>query len=256
MSKLKNLAGQLAEKRTKAARSASSPGRWYNFRAVQDTDVTQVYIYDMIGEDPWSGGGINPSDFIGELNRVRTGSIELHISSEGGDVFDGIAIYEGLKQHPATVNVIIDSLAASAASFIAMAGDSVKMARNARLMVHDAAMGGAYGAGTAADMREFAQSVVEMADLLDDISLNIADIYAQRAGGTAEEWREKMQAGTDNSGTWYSATAAKEAGLIDGILGQEEDNPPNSPASPAEADPTVENADYAALMAAIEGAFR
>jgi ATP-dependent protease ClpP protease subunit len=250
LTQLHNLAGALQEKRQKARPNASGRA-WFDIRNAATEDTTAVYIFDMIGDDGW-GGGVNARDFSEALGRVRTGRIELHISSEGGDVFDGIAIYESLKQHPAYVDVVVDSLAASAASFVAMAGDRVRMTRNARMMLHDAAMGGAFGAGTAEDMRVFAQAVIEMAALLDDLSLNIADIYAQRAGGTAEEWRARMQAGTDNSGTWYSAQAAKEAGLIDGIMGEETEAAPAA----KEAVPAAENAlDMGALMAAIEGAW-
>lgn len=244
--KLHNLAGSLREKREQAKPSGH---RWFDIRNASE-GTTAVYIYDMIGEDGW-GGGLAARDFVNELSRVRTPAIEVHIASEGGDVFDGIAIYEALKQHPAKVDVIIDSLAASAASFIAMAGDTVKMTRRARMMLHDAAIGGAFGAGTALDMREFAQAVTEMADLLDDLSLNIAGIYADRAGGTPEQWRARMQAGTDNSGTWFSAEAAKEAGLIDGIVGEED-----VPALAAESTTIVEDSvNLDALRAAIEGAF-
>lgn len=247
MAKLMNQAAALRE-RTEKARPRASGRRWYDIRNAA-ADTTAVYIYDLIGDDGW-GGGISAADFVNELRGVRSPNIELHISSEGGQVWDGLAIYEAIKQHPAYVRGKIDSLAASAAGFIAMACDDLEMARNARFMVHDAAMGGAYAAGTAADMRDFAAGVVEMADLLDDMSLNIADIYAQRAGGTAEQWRARMQAGAGNSGTWYSAPAALEARLIDRISGQTTED------APAPADHKAQDAlDFEALRAAIEGVF-
>src|SRR5690606_8034659 len=103
-------------------------------------------------------------------------------------------------QHQAHVTVIVDSLAASIASVIAMAGDRVVMAKNATMMIHD---GHGLSIGNAADMRE-------MADLLDKVSDNIASVYAERAGGDVAEWRERMRAET-----WYSADEAVSAGLAD-----------------------------------------
>lgn len=234
LTKLRNLAGSLR------AKQPETKPRWYDIRN-SGSETTAVYIYDIIGEDPWTGAGVGASAFVTDLARITSPTIELHINSEGGEVFDGLAIYESLKQHSARVVVHIDSLAASAASFIAMAGDEIKMARNARIMIHDAAMGGAWASGNAADMREFSAKVLEMADLLDDMSLNIADIYSQRAGGSPADWRALMQAET-----WFDSTSAITAGLADSVIG--EDVPTK--------EETVEDAiDLDALRAAIEGAF-
>ncbi len=120
----------------------------------------------------------------------------------GGETFDGVAIYKTLRQHAATVHVVIDSLAASAASFIAMAGDSITISQNGMMMVHDA-WGMAVGN---------AEAHAEMSDLLSKVSDNVASIYAQRTGGTTEEWRETMR-----SDTWYTAEEAVAAGLADRI---------------------------------------
>lgn len=243
--KLHNLAGALKEK-TGAHKPKAQRPRWYDIKNASGTTAI-VYLYDMIGED-WYGDGISAKSFVDEISTVTAPVIELHINSEGGEVFDGLAIYQSLKQHPATVNVVIDSLAASAASFVAMAGDDVRIARNARVMIHDAAVGGAYGAGNAKDLREFAGEVVKMADLLDDMSANIADIYAQRAGGTVQSWRDLMLAET-----WFSAQAAVDAGLADGILGAD---PITTTATPAEDDTTAEAAlDNSALLAILKGAW-
>jgi ATP-dependent protease ClpP protease subunit len=102
-----NLAGQLRERQA-AAKPRASGKRWYDIRNAAAPDTTAVYLYDMIGDDGW-GGGISAGDFVNELQGIGTGAIELHISCEGGAVWDGLAIYESLKQHPATVNVKIDS---------------------------------------------------------------------------------------------------------------------------------------------------
>lgn len=161
----------------------------------QAATVAEVYIYDEIGM--W---GQSASDFIAELSQVSAGSIDLHLNSPGGEVFDGIAIYNALKSHPANVTVYVDSLAASIASVIAQAGDHIVMRQGAQMMIHDAA---GLCFGNADDMRG-------MADLLDRQSDNIAGFYAGRAGGTAKQWRTKMAAET-----WYTAEEAVAAGLAD-----------------------------------------
>ena len=180
------------------ARLRQGRNDWYRIENKADGPAS-VYIYDEIGYF-----GVTAKDFVNDLNGITASEIDLHLNSPGGDVFDGIAIYESLKSHSAKINVVVDSLAASAASFIAMAGDTVTMARNAQMMIHDA-MG--LCVGNAADMEE-------MIGLLNKCSDNIADIYAQRAGGTADSWREKMKAET-----WYSAQEAVDAGLADSVKG-------------------------------------
>ena len=164
-----------------------------------DESVADVYIYDEIGYF-----GVTAADFVGAILDIDAETIALHLNTPGGDVFDGIAIYNALRQHPANIEVTVDALAASAGSFIAMAGDKVVMTKNASLMIHDAH---GLAIGNAVDMRE-------LADLLDRQSDNIASIYAERAGGSIEEWRAAMQAET-----WYSADEAVKAGLADEVQG-------------------------------------
>jgi ATP-dependent Clp endopeptidase proteolytic subunit ClpP len=180
--------------------SQAKVGHWYEIKNIA-ADVAEVAIYDEIGY--W---GVTASEFVKDIQSVQAKSITLHINSPGGDVFDGIAILNSLRQHPATVNVVIDGLAASAASFIAMAGDTVEIAPNAMVMIHEAS---GLVIGNAEDM-------VEMAALLDKTSANIANVYAQRAGGDTEDWRTAMRAET-----WYSDQEAVDAGLVDSILGSD-----------------------------------
>jgi ATP-dependent protease ClpP protease subunit len=177
---------------------ARANARWYRIANKAD-DITLVDIYDEIG---WFG--ISAQDFVKDLRAITTPKIELHISSPGGDVFDAIAIYNGLRQHDAQVHVVIDSLAASAASFIAMAGDKITATANSMMMIHDAL---GLVIGNAADMRE-------MAGLLDKHSDNIASIYAARAGGDTAAWRAKM-----SEEIWYNAEEAYKAGLVDEVEG-------------------------------------
>jgi len=196
-----------------------------------ETDTTRIDLMDEIGY--W---GTTAQTFVDELLAIDSSVIELHVNSPGGDVFDGLAIMNALADHPATVNVVVDGMAASAASYIAMAGDSVKMNRGSQLMIHDAL---GFCVGNAADMEE-------MKALLDRISDTIAGIYADRAGGKADDWRELMRAET-----WYSATEAVDAGLADEAVSgpkntpdpDEEDDPADpteDPEEPAEDDPPAD----------------
>ncbi|MGW4525177.1 head maturation protease, ClpP-related [Amycolatopsis sp. NPDC004378] len=186
----------------RAARAAGAaprqqPTNWYRMvtNLVDQPDTAAIYIYEEIGY--W---GVTAQDFVRDLMGLRVSNVIVHINSPGGDVFDGLAIFHALRDHPATIEVRIDGLAASAASFIAMAGDTVVCQRNAQMMIHDAS---GICIGNAADMQE-------MVDLLNRCSDNIADIYAARAGGTVAQWRALMQAET-----WYSGTEAVAAGLAD-----------------------------------------
>ncbi len=178
---------------TNLVRSTQGRTGWY--KLTNQAGVAEVMIYDSIGYY-----GITASDFVSELKGLDVAEIAVHINSPGGEVFDGIAIHNALRSHPANVRVNIDSLAASIASVIAMAGDEIIMERNAQMMIHDG-----YGAigGNAADLRE-------MADLLDKTSDTIAGIYAERTGKDASYWRGLMKAET-----WYTAEEAVAAGLAD-----------------------------------------
>ena len=156
----------------------------------------KINIYDAIGG--W--WGTNASDFVAELDGLDVDELEVHVNSPGGAVWDGIAIMNSLKKHRARVTVIVDGLAASAASIVAMAGDEVVMAEGSQMMVHQAS-GGAWG--NADFMRD-------TAGILDKIDQNLAGIYARRAGGSRESWLDVMRAET-----WYNADEAVAAGLAD-----------------------------------------
>lgn len=178
--------------------------KWYTIVRNQ-AGPTQISIYDEIGFY-----GVPAAAFLDELSQVA-GDIELHLHSPGGDIYEGLAIYNGLLQarKRGNVQVVIDGLAASAASFIAMAASRgmLEISPHARMMIHD---GFCMAIGNAADMRE-------LADQLDAESDNIAGIYADRTGKPAAYWREKMAAET-----WYTDQQAVAEGLADRIHGQEE----------------------------------
>lgn len=181
---------------------------WYRIENSASSDTTEIYIYDEIGYF-----GVTASDFVRDLQNVRTQNIDLHLNTPGGDVFDGVAIYNALLSHKAKVTTYVDSLAASAGSFIAMAGDQRIIARTGQMMIHDAH---GLAVGNATDMRE-------LAELLDKNSDNIAGIYAERAGGTITAWRKAMK-----NETWYSAQEALKANLATEIMQTNGNNTDNS----------------------------
>ncbi|NKS97489.1 head maturation protease, ClpP-related [Prescottella equi] len=174
---------------------------WYRIHAAADDKPAEVFIYDRIGETYW-GDGVGAKNFTRELADIDADAITVRINSPGGSVYDGIAILNALREHKATITVHVDGLAASAASFIAMAGDEIIMSRNAEMMIHDPMMG---CAGNADDMRAAAER-------LEQVGENVASIYAERAGGDAKTWRTAMR-----SETWYSAQEAVDAGLADKV---------------------------------------
>lgn len=173
------------------------PGQKSWFRIENKADVSTVHIYGVIGWD------VTAQDFIKELNAVSSPKMNVHIATEGGDVFDGIAILNALRTHPAEVTTIVDSQALSAGSFILQAGTKRKMMPNSTVMVHNAQT--VVGGGP----REMQDAL----DLLNKASDNIASIYAERAGGSVEDWRNVMSAET-----WYSAQEAVDAGLADEVV--------------------------------------
>lgn len=176
---------------------------WYKIE--NKSDKAEIWIYEQIGEDFWSGGGTTAKNFQKELSGIKASQIDLHINSPGGEVFDGVAIYNLLKQHPATITTYIDGLAASIASVIALAGDRILMAENALYMIHNP-----YGIvrGDANDMRAFA-------DTLEKIGGTMLGVYSGKSGKAEEDIRPKMDAET-----WMTAAEALEFGFIDEISGK------------------------------------
>lgn len=169
---------------------------WYSIKA-KANDTAEISIYDEIGF--W---GVSAASFAQDLkdcgNNLK--QINLHIHSPGGDVFDGIAIYNLLKNHPANVTVYIDGLAASMASVIAMAGNEVIMPENAMMMIHKP--WGIQG-GDAEDMRKYA-------DLLDKVENTLIPAYASKTGKTPEELAEMLSAET-----WLNGKECVDQGFAD-----------------------------------------
>ncbi|WP_432010179.1 head maturation protease, ClpP-related [Streptomyces cucumeris] len=199
--------------KTARPRASLRQGRndWYRISNLGGS--AEVVIYDEIGY--W---GVTAEDFMAELRSLDVGEITLRVNSPGGEIFDGIAIHNLLRSHRAQVTTYVDSLAASIASVIALAGDRVIMQPHSQMMIHD---GSGLAIGNASDMRE-------MADLLDRQSDNIAEVYAERAGGTAAEWRDRMR-----EETWYSAAEAVAAGLADEVAQTRQRPEEGEPTEPA-----------------------
>jgi ATP-dependent Clp endopeptidase proteolytic subunit ClpP len=186
---------------------------WFRIEnSVEDDDATDIYVYESIGG--WFG--MWSEDFIYQLKQVSTSKINLRLNSPGGSVFDGIAIANALRAHPANVTVYVDSLAASIASVIALAGDRVVMMPQSQFMVHNAS-GGCYGDAT---------EMTKMADLLDKQSLNIAKAYAEHTGRPVSEWQDYMAAET-----WFTAEEAVAVGLADEVLPMRTAEPEEEPAA-------------------------
>lgn len=182
----------------------SIENKWFDMSRTQNAEGEQspeaeISIYDQIG-----GFGVSANEFIDGLKALGdVETINLRIASGGGSIVEGNTIFNALKRHSAKVITHIDSLAASMASVIAMAGDEVRMAENALLMIHNpwtASIGGA-------------EQLRKDADLLDKMEANIRNSYA-RSNKSAEELDELMAAET-----YFTAEEALEAGFIDAIDG-------------------------------------
>lgn len=173
---------------------------WYRLQA-KSNKTAELWIYDEI-----SWWGVSAASLVDELREIDADQIDVHINSPGGDVFDGIAIYTALKEHPADIHVRIDALAASIASVIAMSGDRISITKPGSMMIHDA---WGLAIGNAEDMRT-------MAAVLDTQSDIIATVYADRAGGTRDEWRTRMK-----DELWLDSKMALDLGLVDEIRGEE-----------------------------------
>lgn len=182
---------------------------WAAAKAVTrpQASAAELLLYDTIGPDYWSGGGLTHqyvSDWLAALPG-GTNSIVVRINSPGGDVFEGVGIYNALltwqaAQEGRRIEVRIDALAASIASVIAMAGDEIVIAGNAMMMIHGA---WTITIGSAADHRG-------TADVLDSIDSTILQTYAARTGQTEDDLKSWM--GTD---TYMAADVAVERGFAD-----------------------------------------
>lgn len=175
--------------------------RWEPLAAEVDDPAT-ISLYDVIGEDWFSGDGWTAKRMAGVLRAIGARDVTVNINSPGGDMFEGLAIYNLLREHPAKVTVRVMGIAASAASVIAMAGDEVLMGAGTFLMIHNA-----WGVviGNRNDMRA-------AADIFEKFDASMADIYVARTGQKAAAIAEMMDAET-----YITAKEAVSGGFADAV---------------------------------------
>ena len=177
---------------------------WYSMKK-PDENTAEICIFDEIGKSWWGEETVSAKSFNDDLNALGkdVSNITLRINSPGGDVFDGIAIHNALKQHPATVTAHVDGIAASIASFIAMAADKIVMPSNAFMLIHGAS---GMSWGNADDMRA-------TADDLERIDKSISATYVARSGKPAAKVRALMK-----EDRLMDAAEVKEFGLCDEVI--------------------------------------
>lgn len=170
---------------------------WFEIQNKAESETADVYIYSEVG-----GYDVNAKNFIDELKTIKDKNIDVHINSLGGSVFDGLAIYNALKNHSKRVTTKVEGIAASIASVIAMAGDKIEMAENSLFMIHNPfAMSG----GDANELRK-------TANILDKIRNEIAEIYASKSNHNAQHYINLMDVES-----WFNSKETLELGLINGI---------------------------------------
>ena len=170
--------------------------KWYNIQN-KAGETADVYIFDEIGTY-----GITAQEFITDIKDLKDTPINLRINSLGGDVFDGMAMYNVIKRREAKTTVYIEGIAASIATIISLGADEVVMAENSLFMIHNA-WGGTMG--EAKDMRK-------TADTLEKITGELTDIYRKKTGLSYDALAEMM-----DEETWLNANEALEMGFIDTI---------------------------------------
>ncbi len=170
--------------------------------AQDDSSDNTITIYDPIGYDTW-GDGVTAKRIGAALRSIGSGDVIVNINSPGGDVFEGLAIYNLLREHKGRVTVRVMGIAASAASFIAMAGDDIQIGRAAFFMIHNAWV---MAMGNRNDLRE-------IADWLEPFDQTIADIYQARTGIEIQNIKSSM-----DDETWIGGNEAVDLGWADNLL--------------------------------------
>jgi len=183
--------------------------RWHTgvCAAVDKESDRSVSVYDAIGYDYWTGEGVTAKRIAGALRSMGAGPVTVNINSPGGDMFEGLAIYNLLREHDGEVTVKVIGLAASAASIIAMAGDKVQIAKAGFLMIHNTWV---MAVGNRNDL-------TEIADTLKPFDEAMASIYASRTGKDTKQMMKLMDAET-----WLGGDSAIEAGFADELLSSDQ----------------------------------
>ncbi|MVW72141.1 head maturation protease, ClpP-related [Bordetella sp. 15P40C-2] len=175
--------------------------------AVESEDDRSISIYDVIGYDWWTGEGVTAKRIASALRSMGAGPVTVNVNSPGGDMFEGLAIYNLLREHQGEVTIKVLGLAASAASIIAMAGDTVQIARAGFLMIHNCWV---VAQGNRHDLREFA-------DTMEPFDAAMADIYAARSGQDMAAVQRQM-----DGETWIGGSQAIEQGYADELLSSDQ----------------------------------
>lgn len=183
--------------------------RWSpHLMAAAGADEASISILDPIGVDFWTGEGVTAKRIAAALRSIGADKdVAVNINSPGGDLFEGLAIYNLLREHKGTVTVKVLGVAASAASIVAMAGDEIQIARAGFLMIHDTWV---VVVGNRHDLHE-------VADQLETFDVAMADIYAARTGLDIKTVQKKMDAET-----WINGSAAVDEGWADSLLPSDE----------------------------------
>jgi len=228
----------------------------FKIEAKQDDTEATIYLYDMIvrtdDEAEW-WGGVSPQAFVKALNDITAPTIHLRVNSPGGSVFAARAIEQAIRMHKSKVVAHVDGLAASAASFLIMAADEIRMAPGSFLMIHKA---WTWTGGNANDLRK-------ESDVLEQIDASLVKTYATRSGQEAEAIAQWMA-----DETWIEADRAVELGLANSVADTKATNavkwdtsafknapkadqtPPKADQTPPKADQTPPKADQTAAKAA------
>jgi ATP-dependent Clp protease protease subunit len=179
-----------------------------HFRAaLKPEGVLELSVYEEIGENFWTGGGVTALNVKEQLESAKSyDRIAVRINSPGGDAFEGVAIRSVLRSTKKPIDVYIDGIAASAASILAMAGDTITMAPGSMMMIHDA---WSMCVGNGEDMRK-------MADTLERVSASIAQVYAERTGMPVADVSALM-----DEETWMNAEQAVKAGFATHVSAHE-----------------------------------
>lgn len=211
--------------------SPIEPRCWYRINALTGGRA-EIYVYDMIGD--W---GVSADDFVRELAALDADEIDVRINSDGGDYFDGVAIYNALVGHRASITTYADGRAASAASIVFMAGERRVTRRASRVMVHRAST---FAYGNANDLQE-------MVELMRSLDSDMAGVYSETAGGTVDDWLARMDAET-----WYSASESVDVGLATETEGDSE--PARKTGGSSESDPAEAHWNSAEILGILKGA--
>lgn len=208
---MKRVMPQLPAAQSRAGMSFDLPqaalARWNPAIKAASTDDASITIFDPIGYDPWTGDGVTAKRIAAVLRGLNGADVTVNVNSPGGDMFEGLAIYNLLRDHPGDVTVNVIGIAASAASIIAMAGDTIQIGRSAFLMIHNCWFG---VVGNKTELRA-------AADTMEPFDRAMADVYAARSGLDIKAVAKLMDAET-----FIAGSDAVSQGFADALLASDQ----------------------------------